>query len=85
MNEDFKTILARLGIPSAPPERREKKKGAAASNGRRKEADLWSRPDFIRCLQAHRESGDAEASPEAYFFAIARSLIFEADDRWPEV
>ena len=43
-----------------------------------------SRLDFVKLLREHYESGNTSYPREAYFFAIARSLIFEADERFEQ-
>jgi hypothetical protein len=41
-----------------------------------------TRLDFVKLLREHYAAGTTSYPREAYFFAIARSLIFEADDRF---
>jgi hypothetical protein len=41
-----------------------------------------TRLDFVKLLREHYAAGTTSYLSEAYFFAIARSLIFEADDRF---
>ena len=43
---------------------------------------VTTRLEFIKLLRDHQKTGITSYPREAYFFAIARSLIFEADDRF---
>ena len=45
-----------------------------------KEKKVATRLDFVKLLREHYASCKTNYPSEAYFFAIARSLIFEADD-----
>ena len=47
-----------------------------------KRKKIATRLDFVNLLREHQQSGKTSYPNEAYFFAIARSLTFEADDRF---
>ena len=49
-----------------------------------KRKKVATRLDFIKLLREHQKSDKTGFPSEAYFFAIARSLTFEADFRFEE-